>query len=186
MVFWALPAAMKDELIAFLGPLRKTVTRIKDGRQLEEARQIVVDESVRPEFRLRAALASGSRPPSALLAPSVISSALSLQDCWRFFSLLTSFHRVIEASAALNAISGTLGENPKVRRAVLARLVKLAGQWERKSGLVIVPSSTTVALRAENRAPVEQGFSATRARSRLAGRLPLTVSEWSAIQKLDA
>ena len=121
---------MNDEIAAQLGSSAAPLKRIRDKRNAEEVRKIVAGDEP-PHLRLRAALASGVKPPDDLLEPAIISHALRLDDCFKFIPQLSTVTRVVEAASALEAIRNLLRQrgigNPNVQ---LARFLKLSKQWE--------------------------------------------------------
>ena len=98
---------MNDEIAAQLGSSAAPLKRIRDKRNAEEVRKIVSGDEP-PHLRLRAALASGVKPPDDLLEPAIISHALRLDDCFKFIPQLSKMTRVVEAGSALEAIRNLL------------------------------------------------------------------------------
>ena len=82
MLFWTkLQCLMNDDNAAQLGSSTTALTRIRDKRKKEEIRKMVAGDEP-PHLRLRAALASGLKPPHDLLEMAIIGQALSLDDCF--------------------------------------------------------------------------------------------------------
>ena len=121
---------MNDEIAAQLGSSTTPLKRIRDKRKTEEIRKIVAGDEP-PHLRLRAALASGVKPPDDLLEPAIITQALRLDDCFKFLPQLSTATRVVEAGSVLEAIRNLLRQrgmgNPSLQ---LARFLKLSKQWE--------------------------------------------------------
>jgi hypothetical protein len=86
---------------ARLGSLRSP---IKTARKKEERSALLSSmEMLDPLEKLRLCLSTGVRPPAELLIPECISSAIQLDDCWKFASLLSTQEKIIDASGALSA-----------------------------------------------------------------------------------
>jgi hypothetical protein len=135
---------MNDEIIASIEHSRKPLMRVREKQQVEEISK-VAETGPSPEVRLRAALSIGMSPPEQLLEPTVISRALSLEDCWKFFTQMSSQTRTLEAGPVLEAIRRLLSEREKVNLGgTVARLLRLSERWQGTRN-TIVPSAITVA-----------------------------------------
>lgn len=121
---------MNEEIAAQLGSSSVPLTRIRDKRKTEEIRKVIVGDEP-PHLRLRAALASGVKPPNDLLKPTIIIQALRLHDCFKFLPQLSTVTRVIEAGSVLEAIRKLLQRRSiGTPNTMLARFLKLSKQWE--------------------------------------------------------
>lgn len=112
-----------------LGTPRSPIRPVK--KKEERAALLTSMTMLEPLVQLRLCLAVGTRPPVELLTSQHISSALQLDDCWKFARLLAVPERSIDALAVLTAARSLMQTQgrPNVRRWARG-LLSFAKLWQ--------------------------------------------------------